>query len=193
MARWRPGSTGRLQQAAIELFTENGYDATTVADIAERAGVTERTFFRHYGDKREVLFAGQQEFQASFVGAIADAPPGTTAMDLAARALDAACHALQEARGRDRARARYAVITAHAALQEREQLKLAVLARAVTGALSAHGIPDLRARLAGDLVVSVFSTAFERWIAPGTTRDLVDLQHEALAELADLAGTVTAA
>ncbi|MBL0886825.1 TetR/AcrR family transcriptional regulator [Myceligenerans indicum] len=193
MARWRPGSTGRLQQAAIELFTENGYDATTVAEIAERAGVTERTFFRHYGDKREVLFAGQQEFQSGFVDAITDAPPGTPAMELSARALDAASRALQEARGREHARARYAIISAHAPLREREQLKLAVLAQAVTDALVIRGIPDLPAHLAGDVVVSVFSTAFARWIAPGETRDLLDLQHEALAELANLAGTITAA
>ncbi|MBE1876523.1 TetR/AcrR family transcriptional regulator [Myceligenerans pegani] len=189
MARWRPGSTGRLQQAAIELFTENGYDATTVADIAARAGVTERTFFRHYGDKREVLFAGQYVFESGFVEAIADAPAGTPVMGLASRALDAGCRALREARSQEQARARHAIVEHHDALREREQLKLAALSRAVAGAMTARGIADLTARLAGDVVVSVFSTAFARWIAPGAPADLIALQRETLAELTRLVGT----
>jgi AcrR family transcriptional regulator len=67
MSRWEPDARGRLGQAAIELYVERGFDDTTVADIAERAGLTERTFFRHFADKREVLFAGQDEFQQLFV------------------------------------------------------------------------------------------------------------------------------
>ncbi|GAB4085186.1 TetR/AcrR family transcriptional regulator [Myceligenerans cantabricum] len=187
MGRWKPGSADRLQQAAIDLFTEKGFDATTVAGIAERAGVTERTFFRHFADKREVLFAGQEHLQHVFVEAVTDAPADTPAMSLAARALDAGAAALQETRGQDYPRARNAIITANRALRERELLKMAALSRAVTEAMAARGIADLSARLAGDLVASVFAAAFERWVAPGETRDLATLQRASLDELSRLA------
>src|SRR3954447_7082112 len=93
MGRWQPGAQDRLQQAALELFAEQGFEQTSVAGIAERAGVTERTFFRHFADQREVLFAGQDEFQAPFLTAIAAAPASASALELVAAALDAACAA----------------------------------------------------------------------------------------------------
>jgi AcrR family transcriptional regulator len=186
MPRWTPGASDRLQRAAMELFAERGFEATTVAEIAERAGVTERTFFRHFTDKREVLFAGGDHLEALFVDAIAGAPADAPLTGLLLAALDAGGGALQDTRGRDFARMRNAIITANAQLQERELLKLAKLSHAVTAALVARGITDVPARLAGDLVVSVFSTAFTRWIAPGETRDLVELQREGLAAINDL-------
>jgi AcrR family transcriptional regulator len=175
-----------LQRAAMELFAERGYEATTVAEIAERAGVTERTFFRHFADKREVLFAGGEQLEAVFVDAIAGAPEDASLTGLLAAALDAGGGDLQDMRGRDYARARNEIINANAQLQERELLKLAKLSHAVTAALVARGVADVPARLAGDLVVSVFSTAFARWIAPGETRDLIELQREGLAVISDL-------
>jgi AcrR family transcriptional regulator len=186
VARWAPGASDRLQRAAMELFAERGYEATTVAEIAERAGVTERTFFRHFADKREVLFGGAEQLEAVFVDAIACAPEDASLTGLLAAALDAGGGALQDVRGRDYARARNEIITANVQLQERELLKLAKLSHAVTAALVARGVADVPARLAGDLVVSVFSTAFARWIAPGETRDLVELQREGLAVISDL-------
>jgi AcrR family transcriptional regulator len=171
----------------MDLFAEHGFEATTVAEIAERAGVTERTFFRHFADKREVLFAGEEQLEAVFVDAIADAPADASLKGLLVAALDAGGGALQDVRGRDFARARNEIITANEQLQERELLKMAKLSHAVTTALVARGVADVPARLAGDLVVSVFSTAFARWIASGETRDLVELQHEGLAVISGLA------
>lgn len=187
MARWAPGASDRLQRAALDLFAERGFDAATVAGIAERAGVTERTFFRHFADKREVLFAGQERLVAVFVDAIAAAPADASLTDLLLAALDAGGGALQDVRGRDFARVRNEIIAANEQLLERELLKLAKLSRAVAAALVARGVADVPARLAGDLVVSVFSTAFADWIAPGETRDLVELQREGLAVIGDLA------
>lgn len=186
MGRWAPGASERLRQAAMELFAERGFDATTVAEIAARAGVTERTFFRYFTDKREVLFAGQEQLEASFTAAISVAPPDASLLDVIVAALDAGGGALQEARGREFARARRAIVDANAQLHERELLKLAKLAGGVTAALRARGIGDVQARLGGDLVVSVFSDAFSRWIAAHESRDLVQLQRDSLAELADL-------
>jgi AcrR family transcriptional regulator len=187
MARWAPGASDRLQRAAMELFAERGYEATTVAGIAERAGVTERTFFRYFADKREVLFPGEEQLEALFVDAIARAPADASLPDLLVAALDAGGGALQDLRDREYARTRNAIIAANAQLQERELLKLAKLSRALTAALLARGVADVPARLAGDLAVSVFATAFARWIAPGETRDLVELQRDGLAVLGELA------
>ncbi|MDP4509556.1 TetR/AcrR family transcriptional regulator [Nonomuraea turcica] len=187
MARWAPGASDRLQRAAMELFAEDGFEATTVAGIAERAGVTERTFFRHFADKREVLFAGEEQLEAVFVDAIADAPPDASVGGLLVAALDAGGGALQDVRGRDFARVRNEIITANEQLRERELLKLAKLSHAVTAALVARGVAEETACLAGELVVLVFKTAFVRWVdAPSETRGLVELQHEGLAAISDL-------
>lgn len=167
----------------MALFAERGFDATTVADIAQRAGVTERTYFRHFADKREVLFGGEEQLQAAFLGAIAATPDGASVLAIVGAALDAGGRTLEEARSRDDARARNAVIEAHPGLQERERSKLARLAAAVADALQRRGVDALEARLAGDLLVSVFTTAFAQWIAPGQERGLFDLQREALLSL----------
>jgi AcrR family transcriptional regulator len=164
----------------MELFAERGFDATTVADIAERAGVTERTFFRHYTDKREVLFAGEDRFQSAFLEAITNAPADTPAADLIAAALEAGGRVLQEGRGSAFPRVRSEIIAANEALQERELLKLAKLRGALTGAFADRGLDAVSARSAAGIVVSVFVTAFDRWISPGESRDLVQLQKEAL-------------
>lgn len=172
----------------MELFAEHGFEATTVAGIAERAGVTERTFFRYFSDKREVLFDGQARLEATFVDAIADAPADADLAGLLVAALDAGGGALQNARGAEFARGRNAIITANEQLRERELLKMAKLSRAVTGALVARGVADVPARLAGDLVVSLFSTAFGQWITPDETRSLVELQRAGLLVVSDVVG-----
>lgn len=176
-----------MQRAAMDLFTEQGFDVTTVAGIAERAGVTERTFFRHFADKREVLFSGSEQLEAVFVDAITDARPDSSLSDVLAAALDAGGKWLQDGRGQEYAHTRNQIIAANQQLQERELLKLARLSQAIAAALAARGVADLPARLAGDLVVSVFSAAYYRWIDPDETRDLVQLQREGLAAVGDLA------
>src|SRR5271169_194578 len=98
MTRWEPNARGRLAQAAMELYSEHGYEQTTVAEIAARAGLTERTFFRHFADKREVLFGGAAELQELVVGAVAATPLSAAPIDAAAAGVEAAGAALQERR-----------------------------------------------------------------------------------------------
>jgi AcrR family transcriptional regulator len=188
VGRWEPGAPGRLQQAALELFAERGFEATTVVDIAERAGVTERTFFRHYADKREVLFAGEDRFQSVFVDAIRTARPGTATADLIELALEAGGRALQDGRDPGFPRIRNQIIAANEALQERELLKLAKLRAALADALTTRGLDAFTARTVAGTIVSVFVTAFERWISPDESRDLVELQKDVLGTIRTLIG-----
>src|SRR6204780_4933428 len=132
MARWEPNARERLEKAALELYRERGFDETAVAEIAGRAGLTERTFFRYFADKREVLFGGSSALQELLTGKIADAPDAMGPMDSVAAALEATSSLYEERR--PFAKARKAVIAAHPALQERELIKLASLASAMAAA-----------------------------------------------------------
>jgi AcrR family transcriptional regulator len=161
MGRWEPDAKGRLMVAALELYTERGYEQTTVADIAQRAGVTERTFFRHFADKREVLFDGAGTLQETVVTAIADASALPVAQVVGA-AMERAAAMMQERR--DFARQRAAAIAANPSLQERELLKLAALGAAAAAALRDRGVPEPTATLAAEVGVTVFKVAFEQWI-----------------------------
>ena len=181
MGRWEPNGPARLRQAAMELYAERGFDRTTVADIAERAGLTERTFFRHFTDKREVLFQGQDQLERSFLDGAAEAP-GDDAMSLARAALDRAADFFPDDR-RPWARARQAVIDATPALQERELLKLSALATTLTRALAARGIDPVTAALAAESAVTVFRTAFTAWIAEEEPRPFAEVQAAVLTGL----------
>lgn len=181
MGRWEPNARDRLARAAMELYAEVGFEETTVARIAERAGLTERTFFRHFADKREVLFAGSEQLQELFVQAVADAPPSATPMDAVADALDAAAGAFVDRRGY--ARQRNAVVQAHPALQERELIKMARLAVALRDALRERGVAEPTASLTAEAGIAVFRVAFERWLAPKEKRSLAEVIRESLAEL----------
>jgi len=180
MARWQPDARGRLRRAALELYGEHGFDQTTVAQIAERAGLTERTFYRHFADKREVVFSG--EVHRVLVSALADAPASMSAIEAVTAALDAAGAVLDERR--DMTRRRQAVIAANPGLQEREQIKYAILAEDLAEALRRRGVEPSPAHLAADAGVAVFRAAFERWIAEDEHRDFGRLVREALDELA---------
>ncbi len=153
---------GRLEQAALALYGERGFENTTVAEIAERAGLTERTFFRHFADKREVLFWGAGALQELLVSAVAGAPDSAAPIDAVAAALEAAGALLQERR--EFARQRQAVIAANAELQERELIKLASLASALADALRRRGVDDPAASLTAEAGIAVFKIAFERWV-----------------------------
>jgi AcrR family transcriptional regulator len=181
MSRWEPNARGRLEQAALELYIERGFEQTTVAEIAKRAGLTERTFFRHYADKREVLFPGAGSLQELLVSTLASAPDSTAPIDAIAAALEAAGALLQERR--ESARQRQTVIAANAELQERELIKLASLASALADALRRRGVTDLAASLTAEAGIAVFKIAFERWISETNQRDLPQLIRESLDEL----------
>ena len=182
MARWEPNARERLERAALALFAENGYDATTVAQIADRAGLTKSTFFRHFADKREVLFGGQDLLVERFGDAIRNAPSGATAPGCLAAALEAAAVAFTPDR-HELAPQRRAVIAAHSELQERELLKRARLAAAMADALRGRGADDATARLAADMGVLAFSTAYARWAAPENREPFAEIARAALRDL----------
>jgi AcrR family transcriptional regulator len=181
MVRWEPDARGRLEQAALALYGERGFEQTTVAEIAARAGLTERTFFRHFADKREVLFAGAGSLQDLLVSALAETPDSAAPIDAVAAALQAAGAVLQGRR--DYALQRQAVIAANAELREREVIKLASLASALAGALRRRGVPDSAAGLAAEAGIAVFRIAFERWVSEPGQPDLPQLMAESMDEL----------
>jgi AcrR family transcriptional regulator len=181
MGRWEPGARGRLTLAALELYAERGFEQTTVVDIAERAGVTERTFFRYFADKREVLFEGSSALQKHVVDAIAAMPPSSPPIDVAGAAMEGAASLLEQRR--DYARQRAAVIAANPSLQERELLKLANLGLAAAEALRRRGVPDPAAGLAAETGITVFKIGFERWIGGTSTGSFAQCIREALDQL----------
>ncbi|MDT7581015.1 MAG: hypothetical protein QOK35_2279 [Pseudonocardiales bacterium] len=187
MVRWEPGARERLQAAALEQFAEQGFDGTTVAGIAAAAGLTERTFFRYFADKREVLFSGRNEFEQLFLAGVRDAEDGPP-MAIVAAALDDATAFFPEER-RSWSRARQAVIDAEPSLQERELLKLSALAVAMTRALQQRGVDATAAALAAESGVAVFRVAFAGWLADGEERPLAELQRVVLAELRSVVNT----
>ena len=188
MARWEPDAAGRLADAAMQLYRERGFDRTTVADIAARAGLTERTFFRYFADKREVLFSGAHMLQDFLVDRVARAPASMPPIDAVAGAL-AETGELFEHR-RDFARQRHALIIAHADLHERELIKLASLASAMGEALRRRGVPGPAASLAADAGITIFKRAFESWVEDGKKRDL---GYHVRAAHAELEGVVAGA
>jgi AcrR family transcriptional regulator len=181
MSRWEPNARGRLEQAALELYSERGFEQTTVAEIAKRAGLTERTFFRYFADKREVLFAGAGSLQQFFVSTLTDAPDSVAPIDAVAATLDAVAALFQERRGHSQRR--QAVIAANPELQERELIKLASLSAALADGLRRRGVTDPAASLAAEAGTAVFKIAFERWIDETNQQDLAQLIRESLDQL----------
>ena len=185
MGRWEPNARDRLQRAALELYSEQGFDQTTVAEIAQRAGLTERTFFRHFADKREVVFWGENALHELFVDAVANAPDSASPLEGIAAGLEAIL-AYFEHIPRESARQRQAVITGNARLQERELTKYSSLAALITDALRRRGTAELAADLTAMTAVSVFKVAVESWIDATDDRDLSQHIHESLHELKTL-------
>jgi AcrR family transcriptional regulator len=181
MGRWEPDARGRLAKAAMALYAEQGFEQTTVAEIAARAGLTERTFFRHFADKREVLFYGTEMMRDLLVRAVVGAPDSATAIDAVGAAFEAAGAMLQE--NPERVRLRDAIVSGHADLRERELIKLAALASAVAGALRDRGIPEPAASVAAETGVAVFKVAFARWVSEPGQPDLPGIFRELMAEL----------
>lgn len=181
MGRWEPNARGRLEEAALELYAGRGYENTTVAEIAERAGLTERTFFRYFADKREVLFEGGGALREVIVTTVADAPDSAAPIDAVAAGIEAAAAVLQERR--DLARHRQAIIVANPELQERELIKMASFATAIAEALHERGVSEPAASLTAEAGIAVFRVAFERWIDSKNREDFQELVRETLREL----------
>jgi len=185
MVRWEPGARDRLQAAALDLYATRGFDETTVAEIALAAGLTERTFFRHFADKREVIFGRQETFQGGFVEHIASGEVGGPPLAIVAAAVTAAADFFRDER-LPYSRHRQAVVDSHPELRERELLKMAALAGAIAQALRERGIAEPAATLAAESGVTVFRVAFAQWLAPESTRPLADIEREIFAELQSL-------
>ncbi len=181
MTRWEPNARGRLELAALALYGERGFENTTVAEIAARAGLTERTFFRHFADKREVLFSGADALRELLVSNVAAAPDSIAPIDAVGAALEAAGALLQQRR--EYARQRQAIIAANTELQERELIKLASLASATADTLRRRGVSDPAASLTAEAGIAVFRIAFERWVQETNSRDLPELIRDSLDEL----------
>lgn len=185
MVRWEPGTAERLQGAALELFAERGFERTTAADIGAAVGLTERTFFRHFTDKREVLFHGQDRFERQFLDGAAAAPVGAEPMDVVAAALAGAATLFPDDQ-RARSRSRQDLIEAHPALRERERHKLAGLATSLAQLLVARGVVDLAARLAAESGATVFAVAYAQWTREDEERSLPVIVEHVLGELSAL-------
>jgi len=183
--RWRMPRSGaearkRLREAAIELYLERGYDATTTAQIAERAGVTERTYFRHFPDKREVLFEGEETLRDALTGAIDAAPAGTRPLELVMGAYAASVPLFVA--GRPVAERRARIMAGIPALEERARTKSAALQEAVIHALESRGVPIATARLAAQVGAAASTRALRQWYEEPSA-DLAGLLTRATAEV----------
>lgn len=182
MARWEPNARERLVGAALELFAEQGYEQTTVVQIAERAGLTKSTFFRHYPDKREVLFGG--DTMATLVGkSIEGAPAGLAPMEAVAHALDEIGRLVFTPARREFAVRRQAVITASSELREREALKGLSLIESMTESLQRRGSSALSAAAAAQLGALAWQIAFQRWSAETSDDEFGVLARQTIDDL----------
>lgn len=170
----------------MSLFAERGYEGTSVADIAERAGVTERTFYRQFGDKREVLFDSEHTLEHAIVEQLAACPPGMAPLDAVGRALDEAVGSFFVDR-LPSSRLRQTIIDANPDLQEREALKMVSLTDAVTKAFVSQGLDETSASLTAEMGIAVFKIAFANWVGPGNTEPLAALLRVAMERLRGVA------
>jgi AcrR family transcriptional regulator len=182
MARWEPNASQRLADAALELFAERGYENTTVLDIAQRAGLAKSTFFRHFQDKREVLF-GEDALTGHLVTAIAAAPTEAAPLEAVACGLDALGREVFTPARRAFTVRRRAVIDANPDLQEREALKGISLTASIARAIAHRGVPGLVARVTAELGALAMKMTYERWSDPGNTDEFGDIARHALSEV----------
>ncbi len=182
MNRWQPNTVERLQEAALFLFHERGYSDVTIADITERAGLTKRTFFNHFPDKREVLFAGASAMEDDVARYVAETGTDQSPIDVAMAALSRAGDDL--ARWADYARTRRDVIASSPELYERSLIKMASLANTISTALRARGTDARTAKLVADSAVTVFTTAYDYWVEARTVH-LESLMQQILTELGE--------
>jgi AcrR family transcriptional regulator len=182
VARWQPDSRGRLAKAALVLYDDQGFENTTVAEIAAAAGVTERTFFRHFPDKREVLFAGGIDLGALAPEGVAAAPPGLAPLDAAMAGLNEFVAVIGERH--EFAARRRRIIDTNPELRERDLIKNAEMSATLAAALRDYGLDEDSATLAAEAAVGVFRVAWDRWTAdPEEKTPLADLVAESLKRL----------
>ena len=186
MSRWKPNARDRLAQAAIELFTEQGFAETTVPQITARAGLTTRTFFRHFADKREVLFTGDEEVPALVEQLVADAPASFDPMQVIAYGLETITTTQFDGQFAY-LRMRQAVVQTDDGLRERDLRKRSMLVAPIYGGFRRRGVDELTATLAAHLAVAVFGVTLDRWLGQETEQPLTELVRDTLRALHALA------
>lgn len=185
MPRWKPDARQRLTLAALDLFSERGFDETTVAEIAERAGLTRSTFFRHFADKREILTAGQQILSRLLAEGIADAPEGSSPLDAVGIGLDRASGVMTDF-NRELGPRLNAVIEANQELRAREAMKSSGMAAVMAEALRKRGVPEAAAQVSAELGVLAFGTGYRRWADTERAEDAGELISHTRAAFAEL-------
>lgn len=185
MSRWEPDARERLEQAAIELFLEQGFARTSVPQITARAGLTTRTFFRHFADKREVLFAGEEEIPELIKRQMAGAPAELGPMALVAAGLLTMAETMFAGRW-EQLRTRRRVVDSDEGLRERELRKLAAMADAITEGFRARGCDELTSVLAARTAVTAFNVGVDRWLRADHEQPLGELVQETLSALRSL-------
>lgn len=186
MSRWQPNSRERLERAAVSLFADRGYEQTTAAEIAAAAGLTERTFFRHFGDKREVLFAREVEGRALLMQTVAAAPADQSTRSAVAAGLRAVAEQMQPRR--EDLRRRAVIIAAEPELQERELIKQAAWATSLAQTLTDRDLSPGAARMVAEVAIAVLRVANDLWLAGSDDAQLPALVAEALGQVDLLAG-----
>ena len=186
MARWDPDASGRLERAAIELFAQHGFAETTVPQIAARAGVTTRTFFRYFADKREVLFAGEDGLVTLFAELIGAAPPDLSAMATLEHALKAAAEKAFEPR-REWMRRWREIVSGEPALQERGLRKQQLVVAATAEALGGRGVDGPTAELATGMAFVAFQAAVAQWVTATTARPLTSCIGDSFSRMRQVA------
>jgi AcrR family transcriptional regulator len=189
MGRWQPGARERLEQAALDLFVEQGFTETTVPQITARAGLTTRTFFRYFADKREVLFAGEELVPERVARFMAEAPPTLGPMELITAGLAPAAAAIFEGRDLDYLLRRRAAVDAEPALRERELRKFSLMSEALERGFRDRGVDDLTAQLAAGIAMTTFRIAVTRWLDQRGDPDLPATVNETLAAMRHLTNT----
>lgn len=185
MPRWEPDARARLQEAALALYEERGFDETTVEEIAERAGLTRRTFFRHFADKREVLFGGGEVIDELVVEAVLGAPAGARPLEAVARGLETLAIKLE--REGDKGVRRLRIVRESPELWERQLIKFSSLAEMIASALRSRGVGDPAAILAAESGMTALRVASDHWLRDLQSQPLWHLIDGALAELRDVA------
>ncbi len=191
MPRWEPNPRERLERAAIELFSEQGYNETTVEQIAAGAGLARSTFFRHFGDKREILFGGQDGLAARLAEGIEKAPSKQTALEAIETAFTDVAEIWFTPERRDLAPRRISVIESNPDLAERELLKRRGITNAITGALRSRGIEEPFTTVAAELATLAFSETIAAWAEPDNTEEFPAIARRVLRRMHTAATKLT--
>ncbi|GGB31575.1 TetR family transcriptional regulator [Flexivirga endophytica] len=189
MPRWEPNARERLLMAALRLFAERGYDDVTVAEIAERAGLTKSTFFRYFPDKRDVLTAGEDALAQPLLAGIAEADEDATPLEAVTAGMDRVAAAMTPFNREVGPLLRDAV-TASAEIRQRNALKHVGISRAMTQALTDRGVDELTAAVTAELAGLAFKDAYATWIEPKNKAEFTELIHASLERIAAAAGRI---